>query len=134
MPVLTADVQEIRNKAFIDNYITNGHNSKEAYKSVYKCKDNTAMVNGSRKLHRLIDTKVFAVEHINREEVEQKVWAEAETAVKAGDRLRALELMSKLKGLLVEKSITATVDLSMHQQQIADLVTDVIKAQRPKVL
>ena len=38
----------IKHKAFCDEYLTNGLNQLQAYKSVYKCSDKTAQSNATR--------------------------------------------------------------------------------------
>lgn len=78
----------------------------------------------ARTLTRKSNKNMWLTEYLNNTELKQEHIIASVTSIaldpvaKHSDRLRALELVAKLKGLLVDKSITAHVNI---EQALSDL-------------
>ena len=108
-----------RQQAFIDNYLQTGNATQSAIAAGYSPK--TAQVQGSQLLrHRLIvkhleaRNKAMNLESIaNAQELQERLTSIIRSAdEKTQDRTRAIELLAKLQGLMIDRAETVqTVDM-----------------------
>ena len=106
--MISEDKLLLRYKRFIYHYINNGFNATQAYMSSYKPKNaNVAGVEGHRMLSKPKCLKVLCNEldkaglDINEQFIIQKVLEIINNPkAKKGDILRALELISRIKGYM----------------------------------
>lgn len=118
---------ERRYKSFLENYLTNGFNATEAYKEVYKCDDTTAQVNGNRllrnaKISKLLD-ELDANLLCSNGRIVMRLDREAENAEKSSDRVRANEILAKIKGLFNDSQINVGIAINNSEKMKDEILS-----------
>lgn len=113
---MAKDVKKIhpRHRLFLAEYIRNGLNGTEAYKTVYKVENSsTANANSWRLLRNPIIqeelTRLLGEEMRGfgtKEYLSKRLHALSSDSKRDADKIRALELIAKIEGLLSDKSET----------------------------
>lgn len=120
---MAKDVKKIhpRHRLFLAEYIRNGLNGTEAYKTVYKVENSsTANANSWRLLRNPIIqeelTRLLGEEMRGfgtKEYLSKRLHALSSDSKRDADKIRALELIAKIEGLLSDKGDT---NINLHQK------------------